>query len=222
MSCLQGQRQHDALAALLVLRPDGIQLTPGNLPTPGFEAEVREHAIPFRFHHGFAWDRYRRAVWDEAWAPIAIEHDRSVHGPRSDALDAASDRFASWLEDVAERDLLIETMYPGYVLGTGAALERAMDAGLRLAVDIAHLWIQRYHGVLPDRVHRRLLDYDRVEEIHVSTNEGRYDSHRPLHPDVADLGWARERQVDLPVVLESYWHRLDHGERERQLDFVRR
>lgn len=216
MSCLQGQLQHDALAALLVHQPDGIQLTPGNLPSPGFEATVRESAIPFRLHHGFAWDRYRRPVWDEAHSPIAIERDRSVHGPHGD--EAA---FDAWLDLVVERDLLLETMYPGYLLGTGEQLERAMDARLRLAVDIAHLKIQRHHGVLSDRVHRRLLEYPRIEEIHVSTNGGRHDSHRPLHAEVEDLDWARERSHDMPVVLESYWHRLDHGERERQLDLLR-
>ena len=37
LSCLQGRPMQAAAEDLLGLDPDGLQLTPGNVPTPGFE-----------------------------------------------------------------------------------------------------------------------------------------------------------------------------------------
>ena len=82
------------------------------------------------------------------------------------------------------------------MLGTGAELERAMDARLRLAVDVSHLHIQRCAGVLSDTTLRRVLAYARVAEVHVSQNDGRTDQHHPIHEHTPYLGWVRERVGD--------------------------
>ncbi len=98
----------------------------------------------------------------------------------------------------------------------------ALDVGLRLAVDISHLHLQRCAGVLDSGVERRLLGSPLVEEVHVSANDGRRDQHRPLTADTSGLAWARERlQGGTPTVLECTMHRLSTMERQRQLAILR-
>lgn len=223
MSCLQSRTQDAAFEALSRHDVDGLQLTPGNLPSPGFQARIAAFPRAIRPHHGFAWDRYRQRVYDHRGTLLLRERERSVHPPHT--AHAGPDAFVAdavaWLRQVAAFDPLLETMYPGYVLGCGDELELAMDLGLRLAVDVSHLHLQRAAGVLPASVERRLREYPRVEEIHVSANDGRSDRHALLQPDTPGLDWARARLADLPVVLESYWHRIDFDAQRRQIDLLR-
>lgn len=212
LSCLQGRPMADAFDALCALGADGVQLTPGNRPTPGFAPHVARSGVPLRTHHTFSFRRRKRpAAWDGARCLVPAQ---SVHPP---ALDAAP----GWLDAVcAAPDGLpaLETMYPGQHLGDGAALSRAMDAGLRLAVDVSHLYLQRAARVLDDATLRRVLDYDRVDEVHLSANDGRGDQHRPLAVDTFGLGWAQARlRAGTPVVLECYMHRLDDAARRAQV-----
>jgi len=215
MSCLQGRPMADAAADLLALEPDGLQLTPGNLPTPGF-ADVTA-AIPTLRHHAFSYTARRSPVWDDAGRCL-VDSD-SVHPPQSDTPAARH-----WKQHVlSERPgLVLETMYPGYELGSGHELTWAMNTGLRLAVDVSHLFIQRTAGVLSDTVFNQVLNYDRVAEVHVSANAGKADTHRPLTADTFGLDWAKAKlAAGTPVVLESYFHRLDTDSRDRQVDLVR-
>lgn len=217
MSALQGRPQRAAFTALAALDVDGIQLTPGNLPEPGFEALVRGSGLAFRPHHGFAWEHYRAEVHDAYGRTHARPLDWSVHPPRSSAC-----AFERWLGHAREDDLLCEGMYPGYHLGSGAELARAMDEGLRLAIDTSHLHLQQCAGVIPPDVVRRLLDYDRLDEVHVSDNEGRADSHKPITATTPHLDWARARlAAGAVVVYESYLHRLDDDARRRQIELLR-
>lgn len=220
LSCFQGRTQDAAFDAVRVHGVDGVQLTPGNLPSPDFRERIAEYGGTVRLHHRFAWDRYRREVYDERAQPVGILRDQSVHPPRTD--DPRVPDARRWLEGAVARDLLLETMYPGYLLGSGAELELAMDVGARLAVDVSHLHLQRHAGVLADATVRRVLGYARVEEVHVSNNDGRGDQHAPLDAATPYLGWARERLGDLPVVVESYWHRIPLDDQRRQLDLLRR
>ncbi|HLL25487.1 MAG TPA: hypothetical protein VK427_25295, partial [Kofleriaceae bacterium] len=126
-------RAFDELAALEV----GIQLTPGNVPTPGFAAHVAASGVMTRRHHGFAFDARRTTTWDATGACIVASE--SVHPPE-DGECAANWRV--WFEATRERPIL-EVMYPGHALGTGAEVERAMDDGVMLAVDVSHVHIQR-------------------------------------------------------------------------------
>lgn len=216
MSALQGRPQRTAWDELVSLGAHGIQLTPGNLVSEGFEAHVRRSGRPTRTHHGFAWTRYRTELYD-AEGRADVPRDVSIHPPR-----ATHASFERWLEHARARDQLVEIMYPSYHLGSGEQVRAAMRCRLRLAVDISHLRIQVNAGVLDASTKRALLDYDRIEEVHVSDNDGRADSHRPIGERTPLLAWARERlRAGAPVVYESYMHRLPVDERKRQLDLLR-
>lgn len=213
LSCLQGRPMQAAFDALAVLA-DGVQLTPGNVPTPDFALHVARSGVPIRTHQGFCWYQRRRAVWDDAGR--CVSGSMSVHPPRT-GLD--------WLERMAREHAiwpLLEVMYPGWMLGDGAQVERAMELGVRLAVDVSHVYIQRTQGAMSSVTWRRLQAYDHVHEIHVSANDGRADTHRPLTPETFGLAWAQERaQSGCSVILESYFHRLDRGARQQQVALAR-
>lgn len=212
MSCLQGRPMRGAFDELAALDVAGIQLTPGNAPTRGFAEHLRQSNIDTRTHHGFASGEMRQEVWTEAFDLTGDWH--SVHPPRNAPHD--------WLP-AAGANVCIETMYPGHPLGSGAALNAAMDAGVRLAVDVSHIFIQREQGVLGDGVWRRLQDYERVEEIHLSANDGQRDRHAPLAAATFGLEWAQRRsaQTATPVMLECYMHKLGDDERRRQIAIAR-
>jgi hypothetical protein len=204
--------------AFRALRPlaDGVQLTPGNHPTKDFALEARQ--APTRRHHGFDFGARKREVWDDATGECLVDAE-SVHPPSADRPAAA--HFEAFL---ARRPsaLILETMYPGWLLGDGDALDAAMRRGLPLALDVSHVFIQRTAGVLSDRTWSALSDYPGVREVHVSANDGRHDSHAPLTRDTFGLALARERlSAGVPVVLECYMHRLSPDERRRQIDLVR-
>lgn len=215
LSSLQGRpmaRAFDELASLEV----GIQLTPGNVPTVGFHDHVSRSGVVTRRHHGFAFDARKQTTWtaDGACA-VASE---SVHPPEDG--ECAGD-WRAWYASAAVRPIL-EVMYPGYALGTGDDVERAMADALPLAVDVSHVHIQRAQGAMDARVWRRLASYPHIAEVHVSANAGRHDTHEPLAAGTFGLDWARERlQAGTPTVLECYMHRLSTDERRRQIDLVR-
>lgn len=223
MSCLQGRPMAGAFDELARLGA-AIQLTPGNLPTPGFEAHVAASGVPTRRHHGFAFERRRADVWAADGACLVASE--TVHPP----ADGEAAGWRAWYE-AAPRPPVLEVMYPGHALGSGDEVEAAMDAGLPLAVDVSHVFIQRTQGAMGDRAWRRLQGYERIVEVHVSANGGRHDTHQPIATAGAGAGagdatfgvaWARERlRAGTPVVLECYMHRMTHDERRRQLDAVR-
>ncbi len=244
MSAFQSRTQDDALDALLPHihdgLVDGVQLTPGNLPSPGFGERVEALAkagVTVRYHHGFSWTHYRRAVYDSSGRAVDIGRDHSIHPPRTHAPDRGLWRarqrrgspttsptpvatWSKWLPIAVEQDLLVETMYPGYLLGSAAELNDAMDAELRLCVDIAHLSIVHSAGLLDAATCARLLAYPRIEEVHISRSRGGRDTHSPITTDTPWLGWAQERIADLPVVLESYWHRTPSEQQRQQLNMI--
>jgi hypothetical protein len=207
LSCLQGRPMGRAYAELAALPVDGVQLTPGCQPTPGFAPTG-----VVRTHHGYSPRAFRtRDVWADDGACLVASD--SVHPPRADAPAAAH-----FLEKPTP---ILETMYPSYALGDGDALERAMALHIALAVDVSHLHMQREQGVISTATLARVLDYDRIAEVHVSANDGRRDLHAPLTAETFGLAWARERLADLPVVLECYFHKLDRDQRLAQLDLIR-
>lgn len=212
LSCLQGRPAVQACRDLLALGAPGIQLTPGNVPDPALVDALA--GVPVRTHHGFSWHAMKQRVWDDS-GRCRVSAD-SVHPPTE-----REPAFACWWEAIREHPepAIHETMYPGYRLGCGAELERAMDEGLTLAVDVSHIHIQRSAGVLSPATWRRLQRYEGIAELHVSDNAGRIDSHRPLDPNTFGLGWARERaSTGLPLVLEAYMHKLSYSERRAQVE----
>jgi hypothetical protein len=209
LSCLQGRPLRAAAEELLALAPDGLQLTPGNLPGDGDRAWLAAERVLVRTHHGFDWHALRRPVWSEDAQLLVSAH--SVHPPKG-TLDLSR----------LPRDGLYEVMYPGYALGCGDDVERAMALGLRLAVDVSHVLIQLHSGVMTAATWTRLQSYARVAELHVSDNDGRRDLHRPLTARSFGIGWARERAADgVPLVLECYMHKLSTDERAQQISQLR-
>jgi hypothetical protein len=206
LSCFQGRRMSDAAETLVALAPGrvGLQLTPGCAPSP---IAVQ---CPMRTHHGFTYHALRAQVWDGG---KLVWHGDSVHPPRQ--------------QDVPDNwqppdDVVMETMYPGYAaLANGDQIAAAMDAGRWLAVDVAHLDIQMYHGILAKSVQRRLLNYERIAEVHVSSSREARDTHAKLASTNWGIEWARARLVvGTPVILECYMHKLSHEERLEQIAWM--
>jgi len=203
----------DELSALGV----GVQLTPGNEVSRGFSEFVTASGAAVRTHHGFSFTSRVAQVWRDDGS-CAVGPD-SVHPPKTGTAAAA--HFETWLEREGDTRVL-ETMYPGYQLGTGAELERAMALGVRLAVDVSHLFIQRAAGVLSDATLSRVFEYSRVAEVHVSQNDGQHDSHRLLRRNAFGLSWAKERLRDgVPLIHEAYLHRAAPDVRRAQLELLR-
>lgn len=206
LSCFQSRRMSEAARTLAALAPGriGLQLTPGCAPSP------IDVACPTRTHHGFTHRALRARVWEGG---NLLWHGDSVHPPRAGEVPDG------WQ---APEDVVMETMYPGYAaLANGDQLAAAMDAGRWLAVDVAHLGIQRYHGILPKAVLHRLLDYERVAEVHVSTSREARDTHARLSSGTWGVEWARERlKAGTPVILECYMHKLSHEEQLEQVAWM--
>lgn len=194
----------------------GIQLTPGNLPTAGFREHVAASGVATRTHHGFSYDARKTATWSEGACVVGSD---SVHPPRTS--DLAGTGWRTWFERGGAPPIL-EVMYPGYALGTGDEVEHAIADGITLAVDVSHVYLQIMQGAMAEHVWRRLRDYERIAEVHVSANRGRADTHQPLTADTFGLDWARERVAnDDVVILESYMHRTTAVQREAQLSLLR-
>lgn len=218
LSCLQGRPRSSAAAELMSLGVDGLQLTPGNPPDLQFEDELRAAGTPFRTHHGYIETCLRGPVWDGARCVSASD---SVHPPRLAEGDDSGGQEKEWRRAVNET-CAIELMYPGYMLGTGEGAEWAMEARLPIAVDVSHIHIQRTRGVMEERTWRKLQDYEHIREVHVSANEGRHDSHRPLDEGSFGVEWARAKMRSGTLcVLECYMHRLDQDARQRQVARLR-
>lgn len=214
LSALQGRPLVAAFDELSRLGVDGIQLTPGNAPEPDARDRVAKSGTRTMLHHGFSWWALRQPVWSTDGR--CLVRNRSVHPPR--ANEVAWDDFARTCECSAEAGLVFEVMYPGYHLGNGAEVEWAMDQKLSLALDVSHVHIQLEQGAMEQATWNRLQGYEQIAELHVSANDGRRDQHRPLDAGSFGLAFARERAADgAPLVLESYVHRLDDGERLRQV-----
>jgi hypothetical protein len=214
LSSLQGRPMQAAAEELSALGPVGLQLTPGCAPTPGFENWLDEKAIVTRTHHGFCWTAMRQPVWGDHGILLS-PHD-SVHPSRLN--DVAAPPF--W-DNAAGSATIFETMYPGYVMGTGEELVRAMAEHRRIAVDVSHLFIQLTAGVTTEEVIRRVFEYDKIGEIHVSANNGKSDQHRMIDANTFGLSWATERAIaGIPLVLESYVHGASLGDRQNQVDVL--
>lgn len=203
LSCFQGRRMSDAAETLAALAPGqvGLQLTAGCAPS---RITV---TCPMRTHHGFSYQALRAKVWEDG---KLLWHGDSAHPPKQGMVPE------NWQPP---DNVVLETMYPGYAaLANGDQLAAAMDAGRSLAVDIAHLGVQLHHGILTQPTLRRLLDYPRIAEVHVSTSHDGRDTHAKLADTTWGLEWARAQLArDTPVILECYMHKLSHEERLEQI-----
>jgi hypothetical protein len=208
LSCFQGELSTTAAANLLDLGFAALQLTPGCVPQKELNDVIA--GVVTTTHHGWSPRAMRRSVWQDG--NLVTDAD-SIHPP------LARDADSFWKLDPATLPI-IEVMYPSYTLGTGREVRRAMESGMKLAVDLSHLWIQLHSGACTDSDVDALLAYDHIAEIHVSHNDGTRDSHSPLTLDSYGLGWAAER-TDVPVVFEGYLHRLTDQQRREQVELLR-
>jgi hypothetical protein len=207
-----------AAEELLGLGVTGLQLTPGNVPTEGFQEFLEENKVSVRSHHSFHWHRMKCRVWDDDATCLVNSH--SVHPPFEN--DPCAEIWREKAERGEYNHFLLETMYPQYCLGSGEELEWAMALGLRLAVDVSHIYIQLCQGSLDEKVWGQLQAYENIGEIHLSTNNGKADIHQPLSKTSFGLEWTRDRAYDgIPVILECYLHRLSQQERKTQIEIVR-
>lgn len=212
-SCLQGQPLTEAIALCESLGVTHLQLCPGNVP--GLAARAAASRLSTRTHHGFSWSRLHDSVWRPDGS-LAVQAD-SVHPPKRGQVDEAA-----WWKRFEQGEFgVLEVMYPPYLLGDDASVERALAMNTPLALDISHLHIMSATGALSAQTMRRLEAYQHIVEVHVSNNDGRADQHRPLHRDSFALGWAKERRAaGLPIILECYMHRLSHEARRQQLELL--
>jgi hypothetical protein len=219
LSCLQGRPMQAAAEELLALRPDlAIQLTPGCAPTEGFSRWLAGQGVTGRTHHGFSWHALRRSVWCKETGALLVR-THSVHPPKLGSRTGTT--FWEQAPRHSETGIAFETMYPGYLLGTGAELERAMGIGLRLAVDVSHLFIQWTSGVIRSDTLERVFQYPHIEEVHASANDGTGDQHRSITTSTFGLDWVRQMcATHVPVVLESHLHMQSVEQRQEQLSLI--
>lgn len=205
-----------AAADLLALGPVGLQLTPGCAPTRDFETRLVEHRIPTRTHDGFHFSTQRQPVWDGA--ELLCRAD-SLHPPTAD--EVTPDDFLDGAESGRYDGVVLETMYPGHCLGTGPELERAMDLGTPLAVDVSHIHMQLHQEAMTATTWSRLQTYEGIIEIHLSSNDGRRDQHRAVSTATFGFDWAVARAADgIPLIVENYLHRQADDERRRMVDLI--
>lgn len=199
---------------LLKLNPYGLQLTPGNIPSKNFENWLNQNKIKFIYHHGFSWFALKQKVWDENGK--CLVNSDSIHPPEKNTLDTEK-----WYKILEDNDLpTLETMYPNYFLGSGSEIEMAMSLKIKLAVDISHIYIQKYNNLISDKVWKKLQNYENIKEIHVSSNLGKFDSHFEISKKSYELNWAIERSKDIPIILECYMHKLSENDRLKQIKLL--
>lgn len=217
LSCLPGEKLSKAFRDLATLAPGvvGIQLTPGCVQDTVSVSSCLDYPVEMRSHHGFNFrrDHGRDNVWDYRGKQIWVGD--SMHPPLQKHVGL------TW-RPIEGCESVIETMYPGYAfLHDGPSIAEAMDREIRLAVDVAHIDIQRRLGLIDNATFHRLLTYDRIDEVHVSMSIGSKDSHRPAQPNDWGVAWARERLGNgVPTVIECVMTRMTRGERQAQIELL--
>ncbi|WP_019500814.1 hypothetical protein [Pseudanabaena sp. PCC 6802] len=225
LSCLQGREILPAAQELIELEIDGLQLTPGNFPSDGFKECLAEQKIMARTHHGFNWQGIRQRVWN-AELDCLVKAD-SVHPPhiKSNQNQAETERI--WQRKAEQgnyQNILLETMYSGYFLGSDRQILWAMEIGLNLAVDVSHIYIQICQGTLNLSTWQKLQEYSNIGEFHLSANNGNGDIHQPLIESTFGLDWVRDRSQsnpEIPIILECYMHSLTFTQRQQQVKFLK-
>lgn len=216
LSCYEGEISDVALLKLLGLHHKiGVQLTPGCIPSLTMPNMVQAFYVvgyrpPLRTHHGYYAGGTRRNVWTRD-GKLCWSGD-SVHPPLMKHVQEG------WLPP-DDFPISLETMYPGYAfMNDGDSIMRAMDMGLKIAVDCAHLDMQLYAGVLTRSQLDRICAYSNVTEIHVSKSLGKNDSHHAMLGDEWFNAWANERGFSgCAVIIESYLRKLNREQTYEQV-----
>lgn len=213
LSCLQGRGQWEAAQELLQLPVDGLQLTPGNDNDWTQDSLEQLASIRTNRHQGHSFDKRVARVYDNAGA-LVWTHG-SVHA------------HSNW-RSVGEAGITVETMYPNgrypYALMTTAEYYEAIELQTPIALDLSHADICINKGLLTAEAARKLLYLGNVQELHVSFNDGRHDTHIPMPPDyhwVEQAEWFAQTYPDRPVVIECYMHKLTPEQRLAQVEIFK-
>jgi hypothetical protein len=214
LSCFQGQEQIEAYNKLLKLKPDGIQLTPGNKVSANF----KEHqTIPYRLHHAFSWTKVKDPIYDNTGKICRkVLSNQSIHPP---VIKDYKNTFKFWLNQLT--DEIVELMFPTYYGGNEEEINDILDNKQKIAVDISHLYICQKKSTITEATLRRIFNYSNISEIHVSQNDGTRDSHSPITKDCPFISWAKEKAQDTPIVFESYFLKISEKEQLQQVNLVR-
>jgi sugar phosphate isomerase/epimerase len=232
MSALGGMSTGEALARAWAAGVRHVELAIGPRPDPYAGDRVKAFAregVAFRAHHAFVYnetsapiglatERDERALGHRLdWLASVGAEAYSVH-PGSFALGWQRERaYATFVDNArwlaarcAERGIAfgVEMMFPmpassrmRNLLDSSAEVDRfcadVPEAGL--VVDVAHLglWAAGDREALFERYAPRAL------EVHVSDNDGRRDTHTPVHEQT--WWWRKLASVPagVPIVLES-------------------
>lgn len=138
-----------------------------------------------------------RPYVDEAFRLGALmgSHGHTIHaGERSDCdIDTMIDRLDG-MQQMTGMPVGVEGLYPSrrdqWLMSTWQEHARVAERGCLYALDLSHLNIvARVHG-RQDALVRDLLASPQCIEVHVSGNDGRADSHKPLQ--AGDSPWWME------------------------------
>lgn len=215
LSCLQGRPMQQAAEELIKLSGFNLQLTPGNVPTLDFEKWLNDNQIKYLTHHGFSFNSMKQKVWNDSGEFIV--KSASVHPPKN---NVDYKKWWKYISDNYQTLPILEVMYDDYLLGNGDDIEKAMDMGINLVVDISHIYIQKVNNKISDKIWNKLQNYENIKEIHISANNGKIDSHKPIDKNTFGLEWAKERSRNTNLVLECYMHKLSFNQRLEQLNFL--
>lgn len=102
------------------------------------------------------------------------------------------------IQQLFDMPVLVEGMYPSrdgpeeYLMSTWKEYTDVMQSGLCYAIDLSHLNIvSKQEGERPNLVHR-LIANPNCKEVHISHNNGRHDSHRPITEQIWENVWWKE------------------------------
>lgn len=211
-----------------------VELAIGALPVGDPDATLDRHRGRFTFigHHTVplgAGTNLRPGVGDEAAIVDACRRfglgSYSGHPPNRKVASSAG--FYQWAAAYHETltnagvGFSVETMYVpqvrgemvktgGYHLATPSEVfdfcEWASQRGWErpLLVDASHLHIGWRSGLWTDQQVRELLNSPWVAELHISENDGKTDSHRPLTDSHRVAGWLAGVDTSaIPVVVDE-------------------
>lgn len=109
----------------------------------------------------------------------------SSEGTLDEALNAIP-----WIEDQFQCPVGIEGLYPAgarvnyWLINSWADYAKLMKSNVRYAIDVSHLQIVAHKARhIDETLVQELLLSPACMEVHVSDNNGRADSHRPLTPN---------------------------------------
>jgi sugar phosphate isomerase/epimerase len=146
----------------------------------------------------------------------------SLHaGRRAEATLGEVIRNVALLQDIFQCPVAIEGLYPTrgdtLLMSTWDEYRTLMESGLYYALDMSHLNIVSTHQRKWDTgLVMALLEHPNCLEIHVSSNNGRSDTHLPLIEDALPVWWADLQHAGPNAVIFTESNQRGH-ERTKEI-----